>query len=208
MKEKIKTISKNDSAINFLAERIITDSRRCTNQEKEYLEKFAPNKLEYQKKYLAVLFEFIYFFLNVSSRIALKQYLKQYGYDEATEALGDFQIPLFYTVGENLMDKIFENDKHKSEYKIIFINRLQKAIDEYRQCEDFILKTEDDVSYADKVATGIKSRGEVNLLADNVMAVLDNHNPITYERHKFVVLSILKLNEYINLVQSTVVLGK
>jgi len=191
-------------SINSLVERIILDSRLCANQEKENLEKFAPDKVEYQKKYLAVLFEFVYFFLNVSSRIALKQYLKQHDYDQAVEILANFQIPLFYTTGEKLINKIFETDKCKSEYKQIFIERLSVAMHEYAKCKDFVLRTEDDISYANKVATGMKSQGEVNLLADNIMAILDNHNPVMYELHKTIVASILKLNQYIKLVKEAV----
>lgn len=202
-KEEFEIPVENKS-INSLAERIIIDSRWCANQEKENLEKFAPSKVEYQKKYLAVLFEFVYFLLNVSSRIALKQYLKQHDYDKAIEILANFQIPLFYTTGEKLINKAFETDKYKSEYKQIFIERLSKAMHEYAQCKDFVLRIEDDITYADKVATGKKSQGEVNLLADNIMAILDNHNPVTYERHKFIVASVLKLNQYIKLVKEAV----
>jgi len=81
------------------------------------------------------------------------------------------------------------------EFKKRFYDYQNDAEREYSLCTAFILKPEEDIAYADKVATGIKSKGTINLFTDNIVNILSENNPFTYYQIMLTLVSALDLEK-------------
>ena len=191
----LNSFKKKDSAVLELSKLIFVSSISLVEQLKSYLEeKFGKDSKDYHQKYIEVLFEFVYFYLQLNDRIGFQEL----GY-EKRQKLNDVVGPL---VVDSMIKTVFANwSSHLQEgIKKDFYENLNNAQIEYSKCKALMLREEEDISYADKVATGAKSRGSINLLADNLMKILNNHNPITRAKFMYLAMNPLRIKELKSLV--------
>lgn len=191
----LNSFKKNDSAVLGLAMKIFESSVLCAEKLKPYIEeKFKKDSKEYHQKYIEVLFEFLYFYLQLNDRIGFQEL----GY-EKQQKLDDVVGPL---VVDPMIKTVFYNwPSHLQEgIKKDFYENLNNAQIEYSKCKALMVRDEEDISYADKVATGAKSRGTINLLADNLMKILNNYNPITRAKFMYLAGDPLRIKELKSLI--------
>jgi len=185
---RLNSFKNNDLAAMQLAIKIFDNSVLCAESLKQDLgEKFKKDSKEYHQKYTEVLFEFLYFHLQLTDRIGFNDL----GH-EKRQKLNDVIGPL---VVDSMIKTLFGHwPSHLQDgIKKDFYENLNNAQIEYSECKSLMLKEEDDISYADKVATGAKSKGTVNLLADNLMDIFNTYNPITRLRFMHLIIVNLKI---------------
>lgn len=183
------------SAITELSKKIFESSALCAEHLKPYLEeKFKKGSKEYHQKYIEVLFEFLFFFMHLNDRIGFQEcgHEKQ---QKLNEAVGPLVVdPMIKTMFGHWPDHLQEGIRKD------FYESLGNAQLEYSQCKSLMVKDDEDISYADKVATGAKSRGTINLLADNLMESLDDYNPVSRAKVMHMVIMNFKIEEFKQLV--------
>jgi len=132
------------------------------------------------QKRLELFFESICFLTHIASRVVFNKFgpnKRQRINDTIGPMLVEFTLHHFYKPKSSVSQA-----DGAGEFKHLFYDRLNTSEREYSLCKAFVLKVEDDVAYADKVASGLKSKGTVNLFTDNVVNILHENNPITYLR--------------------------
>ena len=172
-----------------LEENIVRKSISCMELLDKYIKESTPQgDQEYLQKRIEVYFENVCFFTHVASRTIFNKYgpsKRQIVNDKLGPILINFTISHFYKSISHDSSLIIP-DKFKEGFYV----RLNEAEYEYSLCKAMILKPEDDVAYADKIAAGIKSKGTINLWTDNIVNVLNTQNPISY----FLIMKILVSN--------------
>jgi len=133
------TFKKNESAIGELSNVIFKNSLDCVEALKDYLN-YSTEK-EKQEKWIYVLFEFIYFFMHMTNRIAFgklgnKRRIK----------LQDELAPL---VIDPTIKSLFDHwpKKLKEGIKSDFYEKLNDAEIEYSDCKELLIK---DNPFSDK----------------------------------------------------------
>lgn len=168
-----------DSRILDLVQAIVERSLKCTELlDDKFRNSFPESNTDYLQKRIEVFFECVCFFTHIASRVVLNKFgsmKRRRINDLLAPMLVEFTLERFYKPRSSDSPCEVANG-----FKQMFHNRLNASEDEYSLCKTFVLKLEDDTTYVDKVAGGLKSKGSVNLFTDNVANTLDQHSPITY----------------------------
>jgi hypothetical protein len=159
---------RNESALSKLGRKVFEKSLLCAESLRPDLEqKFGKDSKEFRSKYFPVLFEFVYFFLHLTSRSAFAQ-LGHEKRKKLQDVLGppavDAMIETYFGHWpKNLKDGI-ERD---------FYNNLNNAEMEYGSCKALLLKPEDDTPILEKIESGAKSKSVVGQLTDNLSQIIE-----------------------------------
>lgn len=184
-----------NESILALEEVIVKKSINYTELLDKYIKESTPQgNQEYLQKRIEVYYENVCFFCHIASRIIFNKYgpsKRQIMNDKLGPILVNFTISHFYKSISQDSSAIIPN-----KFKEGFYGRLNEAEYEYSLCKAMILKTEDDVSYADKIAAGIKSKGTINLWADNIVNQLNTKNPITHILIMKILVSNFDIKEF------------
>jgi len=138
-----------------------------------------PESFSKKEDEINIFFEIVCFLTHMSSRFVFKEFGPP-----NRQKLNDIIGPILveYTVSTFYKPISKESPKHYAvEFKQKFYDYLNTSEIEYSACTAWVLKGEEDVANADK-ACGLKSKGLLNLLADNVAKILNISNPITHWR--------------------------
>lgn len=192
---------KNESAILKLSNKIFENSLLCAESLKPNLEeKFGKDNKEFYSKYILVLFEFMYFFLHLTSRSAFSQL----GPEKRNKLTGEL-VPLMIADTTRTLQALFghwpKNLKDRIERD--FYNNLNNAEMEYGSCKELLLKPEDDTPLFEKMKSGKKSKSMVGQLIDNLSQIIEGkiNLDILFEMKIWdVVIEILKKKEIDSLV--------
>ncbi|MDD4606753.1 MAG: hypothetical protein PHS07_00230 [Patescibacteria group bacterium] len=185
-----------ENKINEIVERIILDARLCVKEENKKLEeKFKRDSAEFQEKYLDILFQFVYFFIDQSIRLAISM-------DQNSEKF--LPDELISRVGKKLIDMVFTESSEEYKLKIldIFNDKLDIAINNYSKCTTFMVSDKEDFAYADKCAAEMTSKGLVNCLQDEIAKILDDPVGLLFWEHIRIVMQILNVSEYKDLISN------
>jgi hypothetical protein len=178
-----------------ISETICKRAFKCTEVLAEDLKRSFPQPTpDYLHKRLQVFLELLCFFTHIASRVVSRKFgagKRQQLNNKIGPLLVEFTVKYFY---ESQPSE--SASEIASEIKQLFLDRVNTSEREYSSCEAFLLKPEDDVAYADKVAAGLKSKGTLNLLTDNIVSILDEQNPITYLRIMHILISTFDLKEF------------
>ena len=120
-----------------------------------------------------IFIELASFLINMASRIIDKEFglnSKQIFLDNIVPLITEYMLMNFY-------QPISDESKRKEAQNGIIKFIIDKE-DDYSACTAWLLSTEEDVAFADKQC-GIKSKGQLNLLTDNIAEILNNHNLLT-----------------------------
>jgi hypothetical protein len=138
-----------------------------------------------QKK-LEVFFEFVSFFAHITSRVAFEKLgplKRQKLNDKIGPHLVEFTVKHFY-------EPISKDNGYEvpNTFKQFFYDYLNASEREYASCKAWMLKEDEDISFADKVL-GKKSKGTINLLTDNIARILGIVNPVEYLKIQYLLIT-------------------
>ena len=201
-KAKHQKSSQPKTNIYLLATLIFETAQKITSLLNEYiLKSFPEGSQEYLQMQTKIFFEVATFCAHLASRIALKEFgheKRQILNDHIGQLLIEYTVTRFY--------KPASNDSHFKipvEFKDKFYNYLNQSEHEYGSCRAWILKEDEDVAFADKFVSGVKSKGMLNLLTDNIVKILNNYNPVSYHLIMGKIISSLNVKEFENSVLMT-----
>jgi hypothetical protein len=151
-----------------LSKKVFEKSLLCAETLKPDLEKkFGKDSTIFHSKYGPVLFEFMYFFLQLTDRYAFDQLGRERRnelIDELVPTTTDAMIEtLFGHCPKNIKDGI-EKD---------FYSNLNGAQMDYGRCKELFLKQEDDIRTVEKLMSGAKSKSMVGQLTDNLSQIIE-----------------------------------
>lgn len=182
-----------NSALLSLSKYILTSSIYCAELLKPNLEeKYGKNSESFHLKYIPVLFEFMYFFIHLTDRLAFSQ-LDQ-------KKRKKLQNNIHYLVIDAMIEKLFENWTldFQDGIKNDFITDLNKRELEYGNCSELLLRPEDDITLIKKISSGEKSKSVVGQLIDNISKVItdDINKDVVFEMEILgMIIEIIKKKE-------------
>jgi hypothetical protein len=159
---------KSESAMSKLSKKIFGMSLLCAETLKPDLEKkFGKDSKIFNSKYIPVLFEFMYFFIQLTDRYAFNQLGNERRnklYDALVPATIDATIETFFGhCPQNIKDGI-ERD---------FYSNLNNAQMDYGSCKELLLDPKDDTRILEKIESGAKSKSMVGQLTDNLSQIIE-----------------------------------
>jgi hypothetical protein len=159
---------KSESAMSKLSYKIFEKSLLCAEALKPDLEeKFGKASKEFHSKYIPVLFEFMYFFLNLTDRYAFAQL----GHERRNKLDDELVPPTIDALTETYFGHWPQN--LKDGIKSDFYSNLNNAQIEYGSCEEMLLDPKDDTPTLEKLTSGAKSRSMVGRLTDNLSQIIE-----------------------------------
>lgn len=164
----INLFKKNKSAVAELSQVIFEDSLFCAESLKKDLEnRFGKDSKDFNAKYTPVLFEFLYFFLHHTNRMAFTQL----GQEKRTKLQNEIVPLIAETTIETLLGHWPQN--FKIGVKDEFYRNLNSRELEYGSCKELLLKPEDDIQISEKISGGKKSLSVVGQLVDNLSMAIN-----------------------------------
>jgi hypothetical protein len=164
----------NDNFVQPISNIFIKDASQLAEGLSPFINEKFNDDNERKWRYHLVFFQSICFSIHMGCRTIHKF---DYGVDKRDKfmnAMGD-------TLYKFTIYHFFKNDitKITKEQKALYYFMLQKTEDSLYECEEYMINPNDDVSYVDKKASGIKSKGLINGLCDILYEILEISNPLT-----------------------------
>jgi hypothetical protein len=158
---------KNESASVQLSKKVFQKSLSGAQALKPDLEnKFGKDTKEFQSKYFPVLFEFMYFFLHVTDRLAFNQL----GPERRNQLIDSLVPPTIDATIETYFDHWPQ--KSKDSIRKDFYSNLNTSQTEYGSCKELLLRPEDDTTTLERMS-GVKSKSAVGRLTDNLSQIIE-----------------------------------
>lgn len=159
---------KNESALVKLSKTVFEKSLSGAQALKPDLEnKFGKDTKEFQSKYFPVLFEFMYFFLHVTDRVAFNQL----GPERRNQLIDSLVPPTIDATIETYFDHWPQ--KSKDGIRKDFYSNLNNAQTEYGSCKELFLDPKDDIRALERAISGAKSKSAVGQLTDNLSQLIE-----------------------------------
>ena len=158
---------KNETAMSKLSKKVFEKSLLCAETLKPDLEeKFGKDSKAFHSRNIAVLFEFMYFFLHLADRYAFAQL----GPERRNRLVDELVPPTISATIETCFVRCPKNLKDGMERN--FYSNLNNAQVEYGGCKEILLKPEDDTPILEKMS-GAKSKSMVGQLTDNLSQIIE-----------------------------------
>ncbi|MDR3412269.1 MAG: hypothetical protein P4L87_15205 [Formivibrio sp.] len=161
---------KNESVMSKLSNKVFEKSVLCAETLKPDLEKkFGKGSKEYHSKYIPVLLEFMYFFLQLTDRYAFAQLG-----DERRNKLCDELVPLVIDDTARTLCTLYGWPTNLKEgIKRDFCSNYNNAQMDYGSCKELLLDPKDDTRIWEKIESGAKSKSMVGQLTDNLSQIIE-----------------------------------
>ena len=151
-----------------LSKKVFEMSLLCAETLKPDLGKrFGKDSAIYNSKYFPVLFEFTYFFINLTDRYAFNQL----GHERRNELSDELVPATVHATIETLFGHCQQNIRDGIERD--FYSNLNNAQMDYGSCKELLLDPKDDVPTVEKLESGAKSKSMIGRLTDNLSQIIE-----------------------------------